>query len=116
MGFRYRLHDRRLPGSPDLYFPKHNAAIFVNGCFWHRHHCTYFKWPTTRPEFWKQKLEGNVIRDAIKQKSLEDCGLRVLVIWECALRGWNDVEQERVVEMAASWLNSAEAFVEIPER
>lgn len=114
MGFRYRLHDRRLLGSPDLYFPKYKAAIFVNGCFWHRHHCVYFKWPSTRPEFWKEKLEGNVIRDALKQRGLEETGLRVLVIWECALRGKDEDAVFKVIETASRWLETGTTSITIP--
>src|SRR3954470_16295918 len=55
-GFRYRLHDRRLPGKPDMVFPRHHAVIFAHGCFWHGHDCHLFKWPSTRPEFWQTKI------------------------------------------------------------
>src|SRR5262245_6595907 len=62
-GFRFRLHGPALPGRPDLVFPKWSAVIFVHGCFWHRHNCRLFKWPSTKSRFWRAKLTGNVSRD-----------------------------------------------------
>ncbi len=86
-GLRFRLHRRDLPGAPDIVFPGRKAAIFVHGCFWHRHEgCRYAKLPATRPEFWKVKLEGNVERDARAIEALRAMGWRVLVVWECAIR------------------------------
>lgn len=86
-GLRYRLHDRKLPGRPDLVFPRHGAVVFVHGCFWHAHGCALSKLPATRQDFWKKKLEGNVTRDRRAVDALLASGWRVLVIWECALRG-----------------------------
>ena len=64
-GFRYRLHDKKLPGKPDLVFPKYKAVIQINGCFWHGHSCPLFKWPLTRVEFWQNKIGGNIKRDQL---------------------------------------------------
>ena len=64
-GFRYRLHDRRLPGRPDLVFPRCHALILVHGCFWHGHNCHLFRWPESRAEFWRGKINGNKARDAV---------------------------------------------------
>ena len=86
LGFRYRLHDRRLPGTPDLVFPRYNAVIFVNGCFWHGHDCHLFRWPKTREKFWKSKITGNMQRDTRNWGLLEAEGWRILVVWECALK------------------------------
>jgi len=83
MGYRYRTHVRELPGSPDLVFTKRHAAIFVHGCFWHRHGCRKTYFPKTRQEFWHKKFEGNVKRDRRNQKLLADAGWSVLVLWEC---------------------------------
>jgi DNA mismatch endonuclease (patch repair protein) len=105
-GLRFRIHDRRLAGRPDLYFPRFKAAIFVNGCFWHRHDCEYFKWPSNRAEFWRGKLEGNTRRDADKIRQLAAAGVRVLVIWECALRSKDQGSIERVISKAEHWLKS----------
>ena len=86
-GFRYRKNDRNLPGSPDIVLPKYKTVIFVNGCFWHGHEgCKYFVWPKSNTEFWHNKIETNIARDARKRKQLEDAGWNVLIIWECQLR------------------------------
>jgi len=87
MGYRYRLHRRDLPGTPDLVFPARRAVVFVHGCFWHRHEgCALARIPKSRVEFWTQKLEGNRERDTRKLKELRAAGWRVLVIWECELK------------------------------
>lgn len=86
IGFRFRLHDKRLPGCPDLVLPKWKTVVFVHGCFWHMHDCRYFKLPGTRTEFWRDKLAGNRARDEVTRRQLEVLGWRVLVIYECALR------------------------------
>ena len=88
-GFRYRLHVKDLPGKPDIVLPKYKTVIFVHGCFWHMHDCKYFKWPKTRTEFWKEKIEGNAQRDKIALKQLKDNGWNVLTVWECELRKEN---------------------------
>lgn len=103
-GFRYRLHDRRLPGSPDLVFPGRRAVIFVHGCFWHGHGCHLFRWPATRREFWKAKIEGNRARDEAAHAALFADGCRVLTIWECALKGRERLPVEEVLDRASDWL------------
>lgn len=86
-GFRFRLHRRDLPGVPDIVLPRHRVAIFVHGCFWHRHEgCKYSRLPTTRVEFWSNKLNGNVQRDLLNSSALLATGWRVLTVWECAIR------------------------------
>lgn len=86
-GLRYRLHDRRLPGSPDLVFPKHRAVVFVDGCFWHQHpDCPAASRPQSNTDYWSRKLSGNVERDARNRAALEASGWTVLVIWECEIR------------------------------
>ncbi len=93
IGLRCRLHRKDLPGRPDLVFPKHRLAVFVHGCFWHRHPgCSRASAPATRPEFWQAKFDGNVARDERQQKTLESFGWRVLILWECQLK------DERVIE------------------
>ena len=87
LGLRFRLNRKNLPGSPDLVFPGPRAVIFVHGCFWHMHQCPMFKWPTTRPEFWQKKLSRNHQRDFDAVRALTEAGWRVLVVWECAMRG-----------------------------
>jgi DNA mismatch endonuclease, patch repair protein len=86
MGFRYRLHRRDLPGNPDLVFPKRGKIIFVHGCFWHRHGtCKHTRWPKSRLEFWKPKLEQNRRRDLANQRALRALGWEILIVWECQL-------------------------------
>ena len=86
LGYRFRLHRRDLPGSPDLVFPARRKVIFVHGCFWHRHACTLArKVPRTRQEYWGPKLSRNVERDRIAVSSLEELGWGTLTIWECEL-------------------------------
>jgi DNA mismatch endonuclease (patch repair protein) len=84
---RFRLHRKDLPGKPDLVFPRAQVVIFVHGCFWHGHNCPMFKWPATRRDFWKVKISGNRKRDKSSVDTLQSAGWRVLVVWECALRG-----------------------------
>lgn len=84
MGFRYRLHDRRLPGTPDLVFPGRRKVVLVHGCFWHRHEdCALARLPKTRRDFWEPKLRGNKERDQRNMADLENLGWQVLVVWEC---------------------------------
>lgn len=87
-GFRYRLNVKKLPGSPDIVLPKYKTAIFVNGCFWHGHEgCKYFVWPKSNQNFWKEKIEKNIARDKKNIQKLEESGWKVIVIWECELKG-----------------------------
>lgn len=95
IGLRYRLHRKDLPGKPDLVFPKHRLAIFVHGCFWHRHPgCGRASSPGTRREFWQAKFDGNVARDERQQKALQLLGWRVLVLWECQLKDEGAIEAQ----------------------
>jgi DNA mismatch endonuclease (patch repair protein) len=87
-GFRYRLHDGKLPGKPDIVLPKYKLVIFVHGCFWHRHQgCRYATSPEKNREKWQEKFRGNLERDQKQIKQLLEQGWRVVVIWECALNG-----------------------------
>lgn len=102
MGYRYRLHDRRLPGSPDLVFASRRKAIFVHGCFWHRHpdpRCKLARMPKTRLDFWEPKLQGNRARDLRHQEQLEARGWRYLIVWECQLR-----HREHLANMLSEFL------------
>ncbi len=86
-GFRYVLHDKRLPGRPDIVFPRYRTALFVHGCFWHRHHgCRFTTYPATRRDFWAAKFEANVARDREVRRLLEQQGWAVAVVWECETR------------------------------
>lgn len=87
LGYRFRLHRRDLPGSPDIVLPRHHTVVFVHGCFWHRHvGCRYTTTPRTRSDFWEEKFRQNMERDARQQASLRDAGWSVVVVWECELR------------------------------
>jgi DNA mismatch endonuclease (patch repair protein) len=105
-GFRFRLHDRKLPGRPDLVFPRFAAVVFVNGCFWHGHDCALFKWPKTREEFWREKIEGNRRRDTRSAEMLLAAGWRVATVWECALKGPERLLGDDVIDRIATWLSS----------
>lgn len=86
-GLRYRKNDSRLPGKPDIVFPKYHTVVFVNGCFWHAHqNCRYFVWPKNNEEFWKKKITGNVDRDNRNIAELKDKGWHVITVWECDLK------------------------------
>lgn len=103
-GFRYRLHRKTLTGKPDLVFPRYSAVIFVNGCFWHGHNCHLFKWPKSRPDFWKNKINGNIQRDIKTTETLSAEGWRVGRVWECALKGKTRRDQGEVLDECARWL------------
>ena len=86
-GYRYRLHDRKLPGCPDLVFPNLHTVIFIHGCFWHGHeNCNYFRLPKSNIEFWEQKIKNNVARDVRNENELKSLGWRVIRVWECDIR------------------------------
>lgn len=111
-GFRFRLHRRDLPGTPDIVMPGRRIAIFVHGCFWHAHQgCRYAKTPSTRTDFWTAKLRTNVDRDQRAVEKLTAMGWRVLCVWECATRDPQafDSLQERIVE----WIEGDAAYEEI---
>ena len=113
LGFRYRLHDRRLAGQPDMVLPRYRAAIFVHGCFWHGHDCLLFRWPKTRETFWQEKIGGNRRRDAEAEARLDHAGWRVLKIWECSIKGVGRIGAEAVLPLAAEWLGSGATTGEI---
>ena len=112
-GFRYRLHDRTLPGRPDMVFGNRSAVIFVNGCFWHGHHCHLFKWPSSRAEFWRQKILRNREKDEETIRALSMNGWRILTIWECALKGRTRLPVDDVIAKAAEWLCGSDGYSEI---
>ena len=85
-GFRYRKNLRNLPGCPDIVLPKYHTVIFVYGCFWHKHNCSRFVWPSSNVEYWIPKINRNVERDVENHKKLIDMGWKVLIVWECELK------------------------------
>ena len=97
IGYRYRLHRGDLPGKPDIVFGKRKKAIFIHGCFWHRHDdptCRLARLPKSRLDFWEPKLSANAERDALKQEALKRLGWNVLVVWECELRQSEQLENK----------------------
>ncbi|HAZ67754.1 MAG TPA: very short patch repair endonuclease [Oscillibacter sp.] len=85
-GFRYRKNVKKLPGCPDIVLPKYKTVIFVNGCFWHKHDCPRFVWPSSNQEYWKPKILRNVERDKNNCRELSSKGWNVITIWECELK------------------------------
>lgn len=85
-GFRYRKNVRTLPGCPDIVLAKYRTVIFVNGCFWHKHDCPRFVWPSSNQEYWEPKIIRNVERDQINTQRLNKLGWKVLIVWECELK------------------------------
>ncbi|WP_439636117.1 very short patch repair endonuclease [Oceanicaulis sp.] len=112
-GYRFRLHRKDLPGKPDIVLPKYRAVIFVNGCFWHGHDCHLFKWPKTREEFWREKIDLNRKRDATSISDLLSRNWRVLVVWECALKGRLKQEPDAFWNLTSQWLDNGTPFLEI---
>lgn len=100
-GLRYRLHDRSLPGSPDIVLPRWGAVVFVHGCFWHRHRgCRYATNPATRRTFWEAKFASNIERDERNRRALRSLGWRVRTVWECSLNA-------RQLDGLVRWIRSA---------
>jgi len=113
LGFRFRLHDRNLPGKPDIVFPRYKAVIFANGCFWHGHDCHLFKWPSTRAEFWHTKINRNREVDKRTSAALVAAGWRQGIVWECALKGRGRQPFDVVIADCAAWLRSEVQHFEI---
>jgi DNA mismatch endonuclease (patch repair protein) len=103
-GFRFRLHAKDLPGKPDIVLPKYRTAIFVHGCFWHRHEgCRNATTPSTRTDFWLEKFDGNVERDKRNMAALETAGWTVITVWECDLKA----DANRIVQQLSTELREA---------
>lgn len=111
-GYRFRLHRKDLPGTPDIVLPGRRIAIFIHGCFWHRHHdCLLARLPKSNAEFWKTKLSGNEWRDQVKYLELANLGWRVLVVWECAIRHQQNVDS--LLRSIVRWIDSGSTFAEL---
>ena len=111
-GFRFRLHRRDLAGAPDIVLPGRRIAVFIHGCFWHRHEaCRYAKLPATRADFWANKLNGNVTRDLLAIDALRTDGWRVLIVWECAIRDRESLAH--LSQSLAAWIDGPDALGEI---
>ena len=113
LGLAFTVQDRTLPGRPDFVLAEYRAIIFVHGCFWHRHHCHLFKTPATRTEFWLGKIDANVARDRRHIAGLNAAGWKVLVVWECALRGKTRLDEESLQARLEEWICAADDNGEI---
>lgn len=103
-GFRFRIHRKDLPGTPDIVLPKYRVVILVHGCFWHGHNCYLFKVPATRPDFWLQKIAGNRSRDEQQLVELKAMGWRVMTVWECALKGPRRLDTAKLAADLRRWI------------
>ena len=112
-GFRFRLHDRKLPGKPDMVFPRYRSVIHVNGCFWHGHSCRLYRFPKTNRVYWREKIRRNIERDSANVESLRAGGWRILKIWECCVKGKARQPVEKVLSSASEWLLSETPVCEI---
>lgn len=115
-GYRYSLNSRRIPGHPDIYLRKYNTAVFVHGCFWHRHPgCQYAYMPKSRVEFWQEKFEANVKRDAAVRMELQDKGIKCLIVWECTVKRMknNLADCEKYLKEIEELLEGNQMFLEI---
>lgn len=110
-GFRYRLGGAGLPGRPDLVLPKYRAVVLIHGCFWHGHTCKLFRYPATREEFWRKKIDDNRERDRRAVHSLLDQGWRVAILWECRIR--KRILAIETAEQLSTWLKSEGELLEI---
>lgn len=112
-GFRFRVNVRQLPGKPDIVLSRYRCVIFVNGCFWHGHNCSFFKWPKSNKSFWLNKINKNRSNDKKVVKRLLLDGWRVGVVWECIIRGKNISNGTRVAREFEKWVKSKKLFKEI---
>jgi DNA mismatch endonuclease (patch repair protein) len=113
LGYRYRTDVRSLPGRPDIVLPRWNVVILVHGCFWHAHDCGLYRIPATRPEFWREKLEGNAGRDRRNEAALKNAGWRIAIVWECALRGRGASALGDVINSLHEWIRGREQMIEL---
>lgn len=115
-GYRYSLNSSKIPGHPDIYLHKHNTAIFIHGCFWHRHSgCRHAYMPKSRVEFWQKKFESNVKRDYVVRMELQHEGIKCLIVWECTIKRMkrNQEDCEKYLKMAEKFLEGNQALLEI---
>lgn len=113
LGFRYRLHDKRLPGKPDIVLPRYRAVILIHGCFWHGHNCHLYRQPSSNVTFWKKKIAANRQNDQLTSEAITKSGWRLMVIWECALKGKTRLPLEVVVRQTSEWIRSDTSAYEI---
>ena len=115
-GYRYRIAEKSIPGHPDMFLRKYNTAIFVHGCFWHRHQgCKYAYTPKSRVEFWQKKFDDNVRRDAIVRTALQENKIKCLVVWECTIKQMMKKQEfeQQIIKKCISFLVSNEQQLEL---
>lgn len=115
-GYRYSLNSKKVPGHPDIYLRKYNTAVFVHGCFWHRHSgCQYAYMPKSRVEFWQKKFEANVKRDYVVRMELQDKEIKCLIVWECTVKQMTKEYKtcERYLKLTERFLKTNELFLEL---
>lgn len=112
-GFRFRLSDRRLPGSPDIVLVRWRVVLFVNGCFWHGHDCHLYRLPATRTEFWRAKIAVNSVRDRRVIRDLRAEGWRVVTIWQCSLKGKARLSQAKLATRLVGAIKSNTSHVQM---
>jgi DNA mismatch endonuclease, patch repair protein len=115
-GFRYRLHSKKLPGTPDISLRKWNAVVEIQGCFWHAHDCHLFKRPVENARFWSDKHRANIERDLRNAKAISDLGIRRLIVWECALKGRNAISESELTRRISQWLRGSRRTGDITGR
>ena len=101
---KFKMHLKALPGNPDFVLKDFGAIIFVQGCFWHEHHCYLFHWPKTRKAFWKEKIHKNFLRDQRNERLLKQEGWWVLKIWECTLKGKKKMDFDILMDKVEHWI------------
>lgn len=112
-GFRFRLHDKKLPGTPDIVLRRFNALIDIRSCFFHGHDCGLFRIPNQNRNFWETKIEGNRRRDCQNVAAQQTSGWRIAIVWECSLRGPDRIGMGSVIDNLSEWLSSSEMFLEL---
>jgi DNA mismatch endonuclease, patch repair protein len=113
LGYRFRLHDPKLPGRPDLVFRSRRAVIEIRGCFWHGHDCGLFRWPSTRSDFWRQKIVSNIDRDERNRFALLEAGWRLAVVWECQIKGGKSTPGGAVLQELCRFLDGSDRYVAV---
>lgn len=115
-GYRYGLNSKNVPGHPDIYLRKYNTAIFIHGCFWHRHSgCRYAYMPKSRVEFWQKKFDTNIKRDYVVRMELQDRGIKCLIVWECTVKRMvKEIETcKKYIKIVECFLKTSELFLEL---
>lgn len=115
-GYRYSLNSGKIPGRPDIFLRKYNTALFVNGCFWHRHaNCKFSYMPKSKVEFWNNKFEANMKRDNLVKEILLNKNIKYLVVWECSIKQMkrNQIVMEEYIDKIERFLHNKDLYMEI---